>query len=131
MLEIDSCDTVAQFLANIDGLPRSSDRDLLRVVASNLSDWILFPPTAVLLWDGCVRKDTRTDKYVYPPLMKQRVKDLGHSINTLSNGPAIMAYLASGGIRPMRLAVRTMDGIFIICTTDNFQAAGRACHSRL
>ncbi len=59
-----------------------------------------WPQVGALLWPGCTRGDGLRP-HQYPQDVAERLRRLGiHDPDTRSNGPAIMAFLAAGGIRP-------------------------------
>jgi len=53
---------------------------------------------ANLLWSG----EIRTKYHSYPQDIKEKLKSKKITIDSRSNGPAIMSYLFAGGIRPQR-----------------------------
>ena len=58
-----------------------------------------WPRVSELLWPGCVR--TQNDgEHVFPEELVRRLVKMGLKPDTRTNGPAIVSFLASGGIRP-------------------------------
>lgn len=74
-------------------------RQILRILFRNLQEFVKYPERPLLLWRGCAR--TRS-KVVYPAELKQLAKELKSPLDTRRNGPAILAFTAAGGIRPLR-----------------------------
>lgn len=54
----------------------------------------------MLLWPGCTRGD-ENQQHVYPRELADKLLRLRLSPDPRNNGPAIMAFLAAGGIRPV------------------------------
>ena len=59
-----------------------------------------WPKNVCLLWEGCIRTET-DGQYRYPAEVKNRLAKLGIDADTRTNGPAIAAFLAAGGKRPL------------------------------
>jgi len=58
-----------------------------------------WPSVGQLLWPGCIR--TQQDgEHQYPGELLARLAKLGIPPDTRTNGPAIVSFLAAGGIRP-------------------------------
>lgn len=84
----------------------SAVRSVLNTVCKNLSEFVLFPPRAVLLWKGCnrVRPPGKRGKYHrYPSTLKDLARSVRIKWDTRPNGPAIMSFLIAGGERPNRM----------------------------
>jgi hypothetical protein len=74
------------------------EKRIIEDVWENKENLIKWPKEAILLWDGCIR-----EKYhLYPDALKKRIKSKGITIDSRSNGPAIVSYLFAGGTRPVR-----------------------------
>ncbi len=59
-----------------------------------------WPLDGELLWPECTREDEKQVHY-YPLELRQRLARLGLQPDTRNNGPAISAFLAAGGRRPI------------------------------
>ena len=59
-----------------------------------------WPQTGTLLWPGCTRGN-EDQRHQYPDEIATRLANLGLQLDPRNNGPAIMAFLAAGGIRPV------------------------------
>jgi len=69
-------------------------------VCTEPSRFFGWPQVGALLWPGCTRGD-ENQQHQYPPDVVARLFRLGiGEPDTRNNGPAIMAFLAAGGIRP-------------------------------
>ena len=89
-----------EFLQNkLDALP-SSERKIISEVWSNKDDYIKWPKESILLVPGLVRPKNGFHKY--SPELTGKFKENGISIDSRTNGPAIMSYLLAGGERPSR-----------------------------
>lgn len=72
-------------------------------VWANRKKFIEWPqaPADRCFWAGC----TREDKYhKYPPSQQRQLREAKIRIDGRANGPAIMAYLWAGGVRPDRVS---------------------------
>ena len=58
-----------------------------------------WPKVGELLWPGCTR-EFADQQHNYPPDLAASLSRFGFQLDTRSNGPAIMAFLAAGGKRP-------------------------------
>ena len=58
-----------------------------------------WPKAGTLLWPECTRGD-ENQRHEYPPAIATQLLRLGLQLDTRNNGPAIMSFLAAGGIRP-------------------------------
>jgi hypothetical protein len=68
-------------------------------ICSDPDHFFRWPSVGELLWPGCIR--TRQDgEYRYPDELLGRLAELGIPPDTRTNGPAIVSFLAAGGIRP-------------------------------
>ena len=72
---------------------------LLKELVGRVHSFVKFADRPLLLWDGCTR---RPGCRTYPAAIKARAKAQGVSLDPRSNGPAIAAFLLSGGERPRR-----------------------------
>ncbi len=63
---------------------------------NNFFEW---PKRVSLLWPGCVRTEV-DGQHQYPAAVKDHLDRLGIKADTRTNGPAIAAFLAAGGMRP-------------------------------
>lgn len=59
-----------------------------------------WPQVGMLLWPGCTRDD-ESQQHEYPAKLASQLLRLGLIPDTRNNGPAIMAFRAAGGIRPV------------------------------
>ncbi len=72
---------------------------VLRELVESIESFVKFAGRPLLLWDGC----TRLRKYhTYPTEIKEKAKTQKISLDTRTNGPAVAAFLLSGGERPKR-----------------------------
>ena len=85
--------------SEIAGLDKELQPILLQV-CGNLDYFVRWSHTAELLWKGCYREKYHT----YPEELKKQAKQAGLTLNTLSNGPAIVSYVLARGERPKRHA---------------------------
>lgn len=76
-----------------------SHRRIVTEVDEHLDDFVKWPDQAELLWAGC---DRGSKYHVYPAALKALFRERGLTADGRSNGPAVMAYLVAGGVRPRR-----------------------------
>ena len=80
-------------------------RECIATVCKSLDAFVRWPAKAVLLWNGCDRiapEGQRQRIHSFPDTIRQAAKAVQAPLDTRSNGPAIVAFLVSGGIRPKR-----------------------------
>jgi hypothetical protein len=80
-------------------------RECIAIVCKKLDAFVRWPTKPVLLWDGCDRiapLGARQRIHTFPDAIKQAAKLIKAPLDTRSNGPAILAFLVSGGVRPTR-----------------------------
>jgi hypothetical protein len=81
-------------------------RAVVETVCENLDEFIRFSSEAMPLWDGCdrVKLKGKPQKYhKFPDEIRRRAKDVGVTLDSRPNGPAIAAFLLAGGRRPKRI----------------------------
>jgi len=87
----------------LQGLTASASQTEWTAILSVCTDpghFFEWPRTSMLLWPGCTRLDDHP--YEYPPELKARLEGLGLKPDVRpGNGPAITAFLAAGGRRPI------------------------------
>ena len=69
------------------------------IVQANADEFISWPSESLVLLPGVARN---VRYHQYPDAVAARLQAAGIRPNTLSNGPAICAFLLAGGVRPMR-----------------------------
>ncbi|MGA2206544.1 MAG: hypothetical protein ABSG10_07410 [Terracidiphilus sp.] len=82
-----------------------SVRKVLLMVGQNLTDFVRWPRSAILLWKGCNRVPPtgKTHRYhQYTESIRTLARAKATSLDGRPNGPAIAAYCLSGGERPER-----------------------------
>ena len=77
--------------------------DLVRHVVGHLSDFVRWPTSALLLWEGSTR---RRKYHSYPAAIKAQAKAIGFALDGRANGPASAALVLAGGERPQRFGSR-------------------------
>jgi hypothetical protein len=101
------------FSAELAFVEPRSHQDVIRTVHKHLDDFLKWPASAILLWNGCVRP---TDKirHNYPLTVKTYAKAVNIesikaselsdtvSLKSFCNGPAVAAFQLAGGARPNR-----------------------------
>jgi hypothetical protein len=80
-------------------IPVESHRRVILEVSRYLDDFAKWPERAELLWQGC---DRTVHYHKYPDSLKRLFSERNFKGDTRSNGPAIAAFSAAGGHRPMR-----------------------------
>jgi len=76
------------------------EQTILRDIITNISYFVKFPTSAILMWQGCNRE---TKYHKYPLELATIANKNGVSLkDRRSNGPAIAAFEFAGGERPMR-----------------------------
>lgn len=98
-------DLTAWALAEASSVTEPAPRECITTVCKSLDAFVRWPAKAVLLWNGCDRiapKGERQRIHSFPDTIKQAAKALKAPLDTRSNGPAIVAFLVSGGVRPKR-----------------------------
>lgn len=103
-----ACDLTALqdwYLHELDAVPQPAIREVSKLVVRSLNEFVKWPKTATLLWNGA----TRAIKYHrYPDSIKllamqmSIAADSKFRLDNRTNGPAIAAYLLAGGERPAR-----------------------------
>ncbi len=74
-------------------------------IFSGFDSFCNYAEKSVLLWDGCNRDKEKTGKQKYHQFsdsIKKSAKQQRIRLNSLPNGPAIVAYAFAGGVRPAR-----------------------------
>ena len=71
----------------------------IAAICTEPSRFFKWPNAGALLWEGCIRED-ESQRHEYPPAIAADLLKLGLRLDTRHNGPAIMSFLAAGGIRP-------------------------------
>lgn len=80
-------------------------RECIATVCKALDSFVRWPAKAVLLWHGCDRiapEGERQRIHSFPDSIRRAAKAVKAPLDTRSNGPAIVAFLVSGGMRPKR-----------------------------
>ena len=75
-----------------------SEQKIISEVWNNKNDYIKWPKQSILLIPGLIRPKSGFHKY--SPELTRKFKEKGITIDSRTNGPAIMAYLYAGGERP-------------------------------
>src|SRR5690242_13866204 len=89
----------------LEQVASSALRVVVRTVIAELDGFVVWPETALLLWQGCNRvpEPGRRQKYFsYPVAIKAAARERGMQLDTRPNGPAIAAFQLGGGVRPSR-----------------------------
>lgn len=114
------------FRREADVVEDDAIRKAALVVAENLDHFVRWPDTAILLWPGCVRAKAK-EYHRFPEIIKKLAKlkkyarivelaktlDLDEimalsvvkqidSLDSRSNGPAVVTFRVAGGTRPKR-----------------------------
>ncbi len=101
-------------IANLDAwlenemqvLPSSTVREILKLVCTNLDEFISWPAEAILLWQGCDRIKPVGKKqkiHRYPESLKRiAATNFIKRLDTRPNGPVITAFLLAKGNRHPR-----------------------------
>jgi hypothetical protein len=78
------------------------------LVWANRKRFVRWPQKQLLLWPGCTRRNDHANPrcYTYPRSVADELKKVNVKADTRSNGPAIAAFLLSGGKRPIRTDLR-------------------------
>ena len=98
-------DLTAWALAEASSVTEPAPRECITTVCKSLDAFVRWPAKAVLLWNGCDRiapQGERQRIHSFPNTIKQAAKAVKAPLDTRSNGPAIVAFLVSGGVRPKR-----------------------------
>ena len=82
----------------VHSIPDKSYRRVIFEVNANLDKYVTWADRAELLWEGC----HRIKYHRYPKTLTSLIQQHDVKVNRLSNGPAIIAYLLTGGERPKR-----------------------------
>lgn len=80
-------------------------RNVLYQTGGQLADFVKWPTSAMLLWEGCdrVAPEGKARKYhQYPELIRNLAKIRRVNLDSRPNGPAIAAFQLAGGERPFR-----------------------------
>jgi hypothetical protein len=87
------------WLQKLTALASDTEWAAILSICAGPDQFLQWPQVGELLWPGCVR--TQSDgQYIYPPELIARLARLELKPGTRTNGPAILAFLAAGGIRP-------------------------------
>lgn len=92
-------------LAEAESVADAAQRECIRIVCKSLDSFVQWPANAVLLWKGCDRiapPGERQRIHSFPIPLKQAARLVKAPLDSRSNGPAIVAFLVSGGLRPRR-----------------------------
>lgn len=91
------------FLSEISQSIHGAEQTALMVIQESLDQFVSWPEKALLMWQGC----TRREKYFsYPLAIKELARSNRIVLDGRTNGPAVSAYLLSGGKRPPRVGSR-------------------------
>lgn len=69
-------------------------------ICAEPSRFLRWPKMGKLLWDGCTRGD-ENQHHEYPSDVAEELIRFGLQLDPRNNGPAIMAFRTSGGVRPV------------------------------
>jgi hypothetical protein len=92
-------------LHETESVTDSAQRECIATVCKSLNSFVQWPARAVLLWNGCDRITPLGERqriHSFPAPIKQAAKLVKAPLDSRSNGPAIVAFLVSGGLRPRR-----------------------------
>lgn len=81
------------------------ERSVLQLVASRIDDFLLWPDKPLLLWEGCDRIRPAKGKqryHTFPNPIKDLAREWKYVLDGRANGPAIAAFMLSGGDRIIR-----------------------------
>lgn len=81
----------------INTIPKAPVNGVICQVLDHLDEFVKFPEKSVLLWSGCYRHGRAHD---FPGPLKESLAKQKVKPNSLTNGPAINAFLFAGGKRP-------------------------------
>lgn len=98
-------DLTAWALNEATAIPDPAIRDCITTICKSLDVFVRWPSKAILLWSGCDRiapAGERQRIHTFPNLIKAAAKAIKAPLDTRSNGPAIVAFLVAGGVRPSR-----------------------------
>lgn len=98
-------DLTSWALNEANSMTDSAPRECIATVCKSLGEFVRWPAKAVLLWDGCDRIAPPGEKqriHTFPDAIKRAAKIVKAPLDTRSNGPAIVAFLVAGGVRPKR-----------------------------
>lgn len=96
-------------LAEANSVIEPAPRECIATVCKSLDAFVRWPAKAILLWDGCDRVAPEGEKqriHSFPETIKRAARVVRAPLDTRSNGPAIVAFLVSGGVRPKRFGSR-------------------------
>jgi len=103
--ECNLADLAAWSVNEASAIPDVAVRDCVNTVCESLDVFVRWPHKAVLLWSGCDRiapPGERQRIHTFPEVIKRAAKAVQAPLDTRSNGPAIVAFLVAGGLRPSR-----------------------------
>jgi hypothetical protein len=98
-------DLITWALTEAGSVTDSAPRECITIVCKSLDAFVRWPTKAILLWNGCDRVAPEGEKqriHSFPDAIKRVAKAVKAPLDTRSNGPAIVAFLISGGVRPKR-----------------------------
>lgn len=98
-------DLTGWVLAEASLMTDPAPRECIAAVCKSLDAFVRWPAKAVLLWNDCDRitpQGERQKIHSFPDTIKQAAKAVKAPLDTRSNGPAIVAFLVAGGMRPKR-----------------------------
>ena len=78
----------------------STEKQIITIVWTQKETFIHWPTESRLLIPGCIRP--KKEKHDYSDAIKEEATNRGIKLDHRSNGPAIAAYLFTGGLRPAR-----------------------------
>jgi hypothetical protein len=103
-------------------------RECIATVCKSLDAFVRWPAKPLLLWDGCDRiapEGQRQRIHSFPDAIRRAAKAVKAPLDTRSNGPAIVAFLVSGGIRPKRFGSQNSWSVHHIYS-DKFLYIGKS-----
>lgn len=74
------------------------EKRIINEVWEHRAKFVQWPTQARLFWEGCVR----VRYHQFPEELKRELRSKGIRLDSRSNGPAIAAFVVSGGRRPRR-----------------------------
>lgn len=83
----------------------ASTIQIVRILLSNIEEYVRWPKEPLLLWSECDRIPLRGERlryHRYPASIKAHAKKLSVYLDSRGNGPAIAAFEFAGGVRPDR-----------------------------
>jgi hypothetical protein len=93
------------YTEEISNIENEAVRSIMMLVGRSLDELVRWPTRSVLFWQGCdrvVEKGSKTKYHQYPEQLKAVAKAAKVYLDGRVNGPAIAAFMISGGERPER-----------------------------